>query len=191
MTKKEIYEHLANVYLGKSVSAQRRNKRRLNRKILWNILILFVISVGAFYGLTAFLIPRNNDTQNSIIFALNNNPIRVKYNLAAPYPHIKNFSLAIPSVDASKYSVLNFSIRGEEYGYPGIVKVVVKNRKNETAVYFAKDIFSKWKRFSIPLSEFEAITDWTNLKEISFVLEEWNIEKKKGMILIDDVSFSS
>lgn len=86
---------------------------------------------------------------------------------------------------------MNFSIRGFAEGYPGVVKIVVKNGKNETASYFVKDVQLHWQRFSIPFEEFKQITDWTNLSEISFVFESWNVDKKKGIVLIDDVCFSS
>ena len=72
-----------------------------------------------------------------------------------------------------------------------MVKVIFKNRKNESAAYYVQGVGLKWQEFYIPLNEFQQITDWTNLSEISFVLESWNVDKKKGIVLIDDVRFSS
>ena len=69
--------------------------------------------------------------------------------------------------------------------------MVLKNQKNETASFYVKDVRLKWQELSIPFDEFIQISDWTSLMEVSFVLEAWNAEKKKGIILIDNICFSS
>jgi len=191
MTRDEIYDHLAQVYLGKKNKADRKQQRQFNAWLVINIVITVIIFASSIYGLTAFLANRGGVLQNRIIFALNNGPIRIPYNLGYPYPSIKTFSLVIPKVDMAKYSSLQFSVRGLEEGYPGIMRVELKNNKNETASVLLQDVHLEWKNFKIPFTEFKHITDWSNLAEISFILESWNAEKKKGVILIDDVCFSS
>jgi hypothetical protein len=85
---------------------------------------------------------------------------------------------------------LQFSVRGTEDGYPGVVRIEIKNEKSEVASIVIQDVIVDWKNFSIPLEKFEQISDWTNLSEVSFILESWNTEKKKGVLLIDNVCFS-
>lgn len=192
MTKDEIYEHLAKVYLGKREGLEEKKKKPvfdLNFSI--HILITVVVLASVFYGLTAFLSRKSIYAQKSVIFALSNNPIRIKYDLSYPYPQVSNFSIPIPKVNIAKYNDLTFSIRGTEEGYPGVVKLILKNKKNETSYYFVKGVELKWQKVSIPLSEFDRITDWTNLTEVSFALEAWNTEKKRGIVLIDDLCFSN
>ena len=191
MTRDEIYDHLAQVYLGKRDRVEEKKKRQLNAWLVINIVITLVILASAFYGLTAFLTRRAESFKNSVIFALNNSPIRVSYNLNSPFPQVKTFSLTIPKMNVSKYDKLSFSIRGLEEGFPGVVKVVLKNQKNETASFYIKDVRLKWQELNIPFDEFTQITDWTDLTEVSFVLEAWNAEKKKGVVLIDNICFSS
>ena len=94
------------------------------------------------------------------------------------------------SSGASISSSTAFSIRSLEEGSPGIVKIVLKNKRNEESIHFIEGVNLRWKKVSIPLEEFETITDWTNLSDLSFVLEAWNADKKKGIVLIDDVCFS-
>ena len=190
MTKNEIYEHLARVYIGKSEIAENKKKRSIRPSFIGKILVMILLLAGTFAGLSAFLSKRNVYSSNRIIFALSNGPLRVKYNLNDPYPQVKRFLIPIPQVDTSKYSDLNFSIRGLEDGFPGIVKVVLKNKKNEEAFYFIDGVGLKWKKVSIPLNEFDTITDWTSLSDLAFVLEAWNTEKRKGIILIEDVCFA-
>ena len=190
MTKDEIYERLAQVYLGKREKVQEKKKARLNVQLAANIFLTVVVLISVFYGLTAFLSGRNGDSQKSVIYALSNSPIRIKYDVRYPYPQINEFSIPIPKLNASKYNRLNFSIRGMEEGFPGVVKVVLKNKKNEISYYFVKGVELKWQRISIPLREFEKITDWTNLSDVSFVFEAWNTQKKRGIVLIEEICFS-
>ena len=191
MTRDEIYDHLAQVYLGKKTKTEEKQKRHFNAWLLINIIIMLVIFASSFYGLTAFLTHRSGSLQDKVIFALTNGPLRISYNLDHPFPPVKTFALSIPHIDAGKYKKLSFSIRGMEEGYPGIVKVVLRNQKNETASYFVKGVKLNWQEYSIPFEEFNEITDWSNLTDISFVFESWNAEKIKGIVLIDNVCFSS
>lgn|SRR3989338_2725194 len=191
MTRDEIYDHLAQVYLGKRGKVEEKKKRQFNAWLVINIVITVIILASAFYGLTAFLTGRAEYLKNSVLFSLNNGSIRISYDFNNPYPQVKTFSLKIPKMNVSKYEKLSFSIRGLEEGFPGVVKVVLKNQKNETASFYVKDVRLKWQELNIPFDEFTQITDWTNLIEVSFVLEAWNAENKKGMILIDNVCFSS
>ncbi len=192
MTRDEIYDHLAQVYLGKRDKVEERKKKPpFNAWLVINILITAVILTSAFYGFTAFLTQRSDPARKSVIFALTNGPVRITYDLNEPYPQIKSFSLSIPEVNASKYKNLSFSIRGLEEGYPGVVKIVVRNQKNETASIFVKDVRLKWQNMVVPFDEFTQITDWNDITEVSFVLEAWNAEKKKGIVLLENVCFSS
>lgn len=190
MTRDEIYDHLAQVYLGKRDKLEEKKKHQFNAWLVINIGITVVILSSSFYGLTAFLSHRTDSLRKSIVFSLNNGPIRFTYNLNTPYPQVKEFSLKVPQMNVTRYAKLVFSIRGLEEGFPGVVKVVLKNQKNEIASYYVKDVRLKWQELSIPLEEFSQITDWTNLTEVSFVLEAWNAEKKKGILLIDNLCFS-
>lgn len=190
MTRDEIYDHLARVYLGKRQEADLQGKRRWNAWLLNNILIAVIIFAGAFYGLTAFL-TQHSLWQSRIIFSLHNGLARLDYDFNQDFSPVKSFSLSVPRMDASRYKNIQFTIRAKDGGTPGILKVVVVNEKGETAFYYIQGMDASWQEYSIPLDEFKQITDWTHLKDISFVLESWNAEQKKGVILIDNICFSS
>ena len=191
MTRDDIYDHLAQVYLGKRTKVDTKKTQQFSAWLVINIFITFIIFTSAFYGLTAFLTHRNASLKSRVIFSLHNGPIRMEYNFTNPFPPVKTFALDVPSMDAARYDKIQFSIRGKEEGVPGIVKVVVKNRRNEEASYYVQGVDLDWQEFSIPLDEFKQITDWSSLTDISFVLESWNVDNKKGLILIDNVCFSS
>ncbi len=191
MNRDEIYDHLAKVYLGKKNSVQETKKKKLNATwLMMNIIITLFILVSSFYGFTAFLNRQQVDLKNRIVYSLNNNPIRIAYNLDYPFPPVKTFSLSIPSRDVSKFSKLNVSLRGMEDGYPGVVKLVLSNQKNEKATYFIEDVEHGWQHLTIPLDRFN-MTDLTSVTDVAFVLESWNVKNKTGIVLIDDISFSN
>lgn len=191
MIRDDIYDHLAQVYLGKRSKEDDKKKKQLNAWLFLNVIMTFMIFGLAFYGLTAFLAQKGSSLEKSIIFSLYNGPMRIAYDLTDDFPPVKSFVLKIPEMDASEYRAINFSLRGKEEGTPGIVKVLLKNKKNESAYYYVQGVDLSWKQYSISLDDFTNITDWTNLEDITFVLESWNVDKKKGIVLIDDVYFSS
>jgi len=190
MTRDDIYDHLAQVYLGKSSNKDAQKNQQFNAWLVINIFITVIIFASAFYGLTAFLTHRNSSLQSRVIFSLNNTPIRIEYNFRDSIPPVKSFSLDVPQMDAARYEKIQFSIRGKEEGVPGVVKVVLRNRRNEEASYYLQEVGLDWKEVTISLSEFSQITDWTSLTDISFVIESWNVENDKGLILIDNICFS-
>ncbi len=190
MTRDEIYDHLAQVYLGKRNKESTQKQKPFSAWLVMNIVIAVIILASTLYGLSAFFVRRGETFHSSIIFALNNGPIRIQYNLDEPYPPVKTFSLPIPEINVAKYRKLNFAIRGLDDGAPGIVKITVRNQKNEAAAFYVKDVGLDWQKLSIPFSEFGGISDWTNITDVSFVFESWNVDQKKGVVLIDDVCFS-
>lgn len=191
MTHDEIYDHLAQVYLGKRKGPDPKKHRQLSSWLLVNVLITAVIFGGAFYGLTAFLTQRNSLWRKNVIFTLHDGLVRLSYSFEEEFSPVKSFVLSVPKMDTAKYQNLQFSVRAKDDGNPGIVKITLRNHRNETASYYIQGVDFHWQEFRIPLAEFKQITDWTNLRDISFVLESWNVEKKKGVILIDHICFSS
>lgn len=191
MTRDDIYDHLAQVYLGKRSSLQEKKKKQLSSWLVINIVITVVIFASSIYGLTAFLTHRGDVLHNKIIYALNNGPIRLNYNLEYPYPSVKTFSLNIPKMNVGKYKALQFAVRALAEGTPGTIRVEIKNHRNEVAFVFIENVDLSWRNYEIPLERFAQISDWSDVSEISFVLEAWNSQDKKGIILIDEVAFSS
>ncbi len=190
MTRDEIYDHLAQVYLGKKNKIEQKRKQKLNAWLVINVVITVVIFASSFYAFSAFLSQRGNSFQNKIIYALNRGPIRVKYDLSYPHPPVETFSLVIPYMSVAKYKELQFSLRGMEEGFPGTIRVEIKNQKNEVASIFIEGVGLSWQEFNVPLSKFESISDWSQISEVSFIIESWNADRKKGIILIDNVCFS-
>ena len=191
MNRDEIYDHLAQVYLGKKKKIDRQRKSYFNVWLLINAVITAIIFSSATYGLTAFLAQKNDGCKMNVLFSLHRGLTRLEYNFKESFVSEETLALAVPAIDTSKYKSLGFRIRAKEEGSPGIIKVVIRNRRNEEASYYVRNVDLNWQAVSIPLTEFYQITDWSSLKDVSFVLEVWNVDDKKGIVLIDDVNFST
>jgi hypothetical protein len=191
VNREDIYDHLAQVYLGKRKEVDEKKKKQFNAWLVINIVITLLIFASATYGLTAFLRQKGSVLGNNIIYSLHRGAIRLEYNFKHPFPPEKTFSLAVPPMDAAQYAHLQFSIRGREEGVPGTVKILIKNKKNEEAFFYVQNVGMDWQEVNISLEDFKGITDWTTLTDVSFVLENWNVEDKKGLVLIEDVRFST
>lgn len=193
MTRDDIYDHLAQVYLGKRDNKNNVEKKRkeFNAWLVINIVITLIIFSSTFYGLTAFLANKGDSLEQRIMFSLSNGPIRMDYNFKGDLPPVKNFSLPIPGIQSDKFTKLRFSIRGKEEGHPGVVKIILRNGRNEEDSFYIQGVENKWREYNIPLEEFRKISDFGTLTEVQFEVESWNVEMPRGIILIDDVSFAS
>jgi hypothetical protein len=191
MTRDEIYDHLAQVYLGKRKKKDVKKQRQFNAWLFINILITGTIFFSVFYGLTAFFTQKPLPIENSVMYSVNRGLLSIAYNFEDSFSPEKRLSLDLNDIDVSKYDHLLFSVRGKEEGTPGIIKVVFENAKNEAASYYVQGVDLDWREQRIPLSKFKQITDWSNITRVSFVLEVWNVRDPKGIVLIEDVNFSS
>lgn len=192
MTRDEIYDHLAQVYLGKRENAIeiKAPKKKPHVWLVMNVVITAFILVSVFYGLTAFLTQRNDLLKSRIIYALNNSPIRLSYSVGGAYPQVKSLSIEIPPVDVSRFGKINVSLKGLNDKDPGVLKMVLTNAREEKASYYLQGIKSRWQDYSISFEQLN-LTDWKSLKDISFVVEAWNTKENNGTILIDNISFSN
>jgi hypothetical protein len=191
MMREDIYDHLAQVYLGKRKEVDEKKKRQFNAWFSINITIAAIILASSFYGLTAFLTHKSSFLKKQVIYTLNNGTISFDYNFKNSLSPTQTFVLSIPPMDAKKYHDLAFAIRARDEKTPGIIKVVFRNKRNEISSYYIQGVGNSWKNVEILLSEFKQISDWSSLVDVSFVVESWNVDGEIGTILIDDVHFSS
>ena len=192
MTRDEIYDHLAQVYLGKreQVKVEPPKPRIPSAWLVINGVITALILASMVYGLTAFLANHDDLLKSRVIYSLNNSPIRLSYNVGAGLPQTKDLSIALPSVDVTKYSRLNLTVKASGGGNPGMVKIVLTNSLAERATYYLQGIKPRWQDYSIAFDQLN-LTDWKSLKDISFVVEAWNADRAEGTVFIDNISFSN
>ncbi len=185
MDKKDIYEHLANIYL--DASSKRKKKSRAFPKLFKNLMFLGSASV---FLLTAFLVARFSHRQpaNSEI-ALLLCPDVVKINFHFDPAKKETYAVSLNNLDLSRYRTLAFSVKKMNYKDTISLRVEFTSAFKESSVVYFKDIPSKWQDYKINLSEFKGINDWSNMSGLSFVVEEWNVREKKGIVYLDNVRF--
>lgn len=185
MDKKDIYEHLANIYLDNY--RERKGKAKTNRTFRFNrafifgsliITVFLIISVISFQSLKSVY-------HKQLALIIQPSAIKMNYNFESTKKEICSFDLK--SMDLSRFKAVGFSARK---AYPSDVvylKVELANSFRERSGVYIKDLSNNWHDFRIALSDFKDIRNWYKMSELSFVVEEWNVKSKKGIVYIDNV----
>jgi len=188
MDKKEIYEHLANIYLDASSKTKRRKKSKkyfpfLQSGLLFGIIIIATLSLAQFTRL------QNNLPQKSteIALFLQNEAVKINFNFDPAKKEI--FSLKLNNLDLTRYKNLSFAVRKINPSDTINMRVELSSRFREKSAVYFKNIPSAWQEYSLKLSEFKDISNWSEMDNLSFIIEEWNVRGKKGIVFIDDVKF--
>ena len=186
MDKKEIYEHLANIYLdASSKSSKKKRKSRPYPKPIRNLILVgFLLVLGLGSGIAySSLNYRNNNSKISLFLFQDTAKLNFDFDPARK----ETFSLNLKQLNLSKYKTLAFTARKANPKDTIALKIEFTNRFNETAEVYVKDISSKWTSHEIDLSRFAKINDWEQMKVLAFSVEEWNAKEKSGIIYIDNI----
>ncbi len=186
MDKKEIYEHLANIYLDASSksSKKKRKSKSYPKPIRKLFLVGFLLILGLGSGIAySSLNYRNNNSQIALFLFQDTAKLNFNFDPAKK----ETFSLNLKQLNLSKYKTLSFAARKANPKDIIAIKIEFLNRFNETAEVYVKDISSKWTNHEIALSRFAKINDWEQMKLLAFSVEEWNAKEKSGIIYIDNI----
>ena len=184
MDKKDIYEHLAKIYLDAS---SKRKKKPKDAKLFKNIIIAglafaFVLSVSAVFYLKA---SRNPNAEIALVIA----PDAVKINFHFDPAKREIYSVSLNNLNLSRYNALAFAIKQAGYKDDVSVRIEFATGFKEKSEVYIKDIPHKWKEHRINLSRFKGINDWSSMSGLSFIVEEWNTREKKGVVYVDNIRF--
>ena len=183
MDKKDIYEHLAKIYLDASSKKKKRNKgypNVLKNVLLVSVVLVFIVSVSL---LAAF--QKDKPFDSEVILVLSPGLLKVNFDFNPAKKEI--YYLDLNKLNLSKYKTLGFSLKKEDYNDSIALRVeFITAFKEKSEVYF-KNIPHKWQDYKINLSEFNGINDWSHVARLAFIVEEWNTKEKKGVLYIDNV----
>jgi len=186
MDKKEIYEHLANIYLDASSKSSKKKRRTkpypkpIRNAILVGILLILGIGSGAAYS-------RLNHQVNSSQIALFLYQDAAKINFNFDPAKKETFLLELKNLDLSRYKALSFAARKLNPKDTFSLRVEFTNRFDEKSEVYIKDIPAKWSNQKIELGSFAKISNWGQMKSLSFSVEEWNAKEKSGILYIDNI----
>ncbi|MFH1678878.1 MAG: hypothetical protein ABH914_04605 [Candidatus Omnitrophota bacterium] len=186
MQKKEIYEHLADIYL----STSNKNKKPRFLKKPAN---RYIFAAGIFLMLCITLLlnthihNRGFTANKDIALIIEPSITWINFNFDSAKKEVLNFNLA--GLNLKEYKSLGFALRNATPKTNLHLRVELRNGFGESAELYLKDISSRWRDFEFGLAEFKNITVWSNMSELMFVIEEWNTEGKTGKVYIDNVRF--
>jgi len=186
VNKKEIYEHLANIYLDASLKSSKKKRRFIffPRPVPETLLVGLVI----IFGLGSFVtyVLRHSRTQpGQIALFLNQDVAKINFNFDPAKK--ETFSLNLKLLNLSKYKTLGFSVRKSNFHDTVSLRVEFTNRFNEKSEIYIKNISTKWKDERIDFKSFAKMNDWTQMKDLIFSIEEWNAREKSGIIYLDNI----
>lgn len=195
MEKKDIYEHLADIYL--DASAKRRNKRaKKYPNILKGSLAISIVAIVILASFTLTIQRKNkhlsvepdNNKPLSSELALILRPDVVKLNFNFEVAKEEVYSINMHGLDMLRFKTLAFSIRKASYQNNTILKVELISTANEKSnLYIHRIPAYRWQEHKINLSDFKDINDWSKISNLSFIVEAGNMENKQGIIYIDNV----
>ena len=186
MNKKEIYEHLANIYLDAS-SKSSKKKHGLNsypKTVRGLILVGLVMVLGSgSYTIYSHIQNRNQPSQVSLFLYQDTARINFNFNPAKK----ESFSLNLKQLNFSRYKALAFSVRKTNPKDIISLRVEFTNSFNERSEIYIRDISHKWTDYKIDLGRFSRMEYWTQMKELAFNIEEWNAREKTGIVYLDNI----
>ncbi|MDD5120938.1 MAG: hypothetical protein PHR84_06515 [Candidatus Omnitrophica bacterium] len=186
MNKKDIYEHLANIYLDASLkSSKKKRKAWFSPKIKRGVIVAgLAVFLGV--GSTVTLNQLNKHSYNSqLALFLHHDTAKINFNFDPAKK--ETFTLNLKQLNLSKYKSLAFGARKTNPQDVISLRVEFVNRFDEKSEIYIKDISSKWRNHQIDFSRFVKLNDWQQMKSLVFSVEEWNAREKSGIVYLDNI----
>jgi hypothetical protein len=185
MEKKDIYEHLAKIYLD---STPLKKKKYKSRPIdLKNLILISVAVILATFILINTFSYKHRIAITQAALVLSSDTIKINYRFDPAKKEI--YSWDLDKLNLSNYKALGFSLKKSNYSDIISLRVEFTNIYKEKSEIYLKDIPNKWQDFKISLADFKNISDWSEMDNLAFIVEEWNTQDNKGIIYIDNVKF--
>ena len=189
MEKNEVYDYLAKLYLHKQPIV-RENKKAVS----WKRNALFLMVASIVFLIAYFFLKHPSRTYQPKNYYLSistaDDFIKIKYYFNSAGPKTMAYAIDLQDLDLSGFKALRFAARHLNKGSLSL-RIEIENSLKETSAFYVSAPESKWKEFEIKLEEFRAITEWNNVKSLSFIVEEWNAQAKEDCVYIDAIGFSS
>ncbi|MDD5197217.1 MAG: hypothetical protein WC937_02420 [Candidatus Omnitrophota bacterium] len=183
MDKKDIYEHLAKIYLDASSKKKKRNKS--HHKLFKNLFILSIFMLAALStALFSSSAKRHHLPAETALF-LQNGPSKINFNFDPASR--ETYTINLNRLNVGRFKQLAFALRNMNPKDTIALRVEFTNAFKERSEVYIKDIPGKWRDVRINLAQFENINDWSEMNSLTFTVEAWNAARKKGVVYIDNI----
>ena len=191
MDKKELYEHLARIYLDSSKKHPRKKKKHqylIETKHLYiGIIVLVLVSTPLVLTKTGPFHKKTGLPEYRTALVIQPDAIKINYNFIAAKKEV--YTVPLKGLDLTAYKAMAFAVRRARANSSASLRIEIVNALNERAEVYIKDVPLAWKEYKMELPSFKKITDWSKTKELLFIAEEWNTREKKDVIYIENVRF--
>ncbi len=184
MDKKEVYEHLARIYLDTSSKKKKRIKEPLRFKYLLFVSLALTLSFTT--GLSGFFF-KSKRVNPQVELVLQHDVSKLDFNFDPAKKEI--YAIKLKKMDLNRFKALNFALKKRDYQDNVAVKVEFINTFNEKSELYLKNISHRWQEYKIRLCDFKGISNWSAMTDLSFTVEEWNTTEKKGAVYVDNIRF--
>ncbi len=186
MDKKDIYEHLAKIYLDASVTSKKQTKK--NSFLKSPFFIAGSAAVFALIFLFNFITQEHKTPKNAeIALIISTEPIKINFNFNPAKKEI--YSINLNNLNMFNFRSLEFSVKKAGIFNKINLRVEFANIYNERSEIYFKEIPQRWETYRVNLANFKNISDWSCMRTVSFIVEEWNVKDKNGVVFIDNVKF--
>ena len=181
--KKDIYEHLASIYLDSPAKGKKKSK---SRKGLHTARIVSVASIVLLVASLVVIFSYHNPRHTTqLAMELNHDVIKINFNFDPASK--ETFTIKLNKIDLSRFKALSFNCRRLNYNQKVSLRVEFNSAyKEKSEVYFAQ-VPNKWEQYTVDFNAFKNISDWSSVDSLSFIVEEWNADNKNGVVFIDNV----
>ncbi|MEW6074706.1 MAG: hypothetical protein AB1530_00195 [Candidatus Omnitrophota bacterium] len=188
MDKKDIYEHLAKIYLDASQKSHPRKGRRGKQpsKLFKNLFFVSLALVVILSGLLAFSAYQKPSLNSRLALVLKPDVAVLNFSFGPVKKEI--FSIDLKGMDIARFRILSFDVRKKNYSDNVALRIEFTNAYQEKSEVYLKDISHKWKSYKINLSDFKKISDWSVMFALNFMIEEWNAKGERVLVYLDNVS---
>lgn len=184
MDKKDVYDHLAKIYL--DASANKKPKApTVSSKIFRNLFLISIVFIVALSLTLVYALRNYKVFKSEIALVLLHEAARINFNFDPA--KAETYELNLNKLNLNRFKVLGFTIKKADFQDSLSLKIEFSNNFNEISEVYLKDISHKWQDYKINLAEFKNISDWSEMAALSFSVEQWNAKGKKGLVYIDNI----
>jgi len=186
MDKRDIYEHLAKIYLDASQKKKKKSRKYQSVKHIGIVVGAFALGFLLFF---IVVLPKRHQQLNThYVLLLQHDAAKINFNFNPASKEI--YTIDLNNLNLHRFRDLEFAVKKTNFNDTIALKIEFVNNFNERASIYVADIPHKWKNYRIPFSDFKSIADWGSMKSVSFIVEQWNTRENNGVVYIDNVGLA-
>lgn len=182
MEKKDIYEHLAKIYLDASLKRKKKPREYLTFKNLFFISAILALALIVSLAVT---LNKNRPLKSEMALVLCPDVVKINFHFDSAKKEF--YSIKLNKLDMTRFKSLGFALKKLNRYDRISLRVEFASAFKERSEIYIKDMPAQWQDYNILLSDFKNISDWSEMLSISFVVEEWNTRENKGIVYIDNI----